>query len=234
MRYATNGEGVPPVARPGGGSELYGQDYWRTENLKFVKPHIRLEKVARIVNRMARGADCDLLDVGCGPATLRDWLHDGVRYHGIDIAIHEPTPTLLELDFLHSPIDFHGKKFDIIVAQGIFEYMSDQELTKMREISDLLAPGGSLIVSYWNFDHRRTHTSEAINNVRSISKFHRDLASCFNVTKFYPVSYNWKHGMPSRRLVKSLNIHVNVNIPVLSRILGVEYFFICSPLGPRG
>ena len=72
---------------------------------------------------MAQGKTYDLLDVGCGPATLMHLLDQNISYHGIDIAIHEPAPNLIEADFLENPISFHGRKFDIVLAQGIFEYV---------------------------------------------------------------------------------------------------------------
>jgi hypothetical protein len=35
--------------------------------------------------------------------------------------------------------------------------------------------------------------------------------------------------MSDRRLLRAINMHVNMNIPVISPKLAVEYFFICSP-----
>ena len=62
------------------------RDFWRQENLTYTKPHFRLEKSARLVNSLAAGKACDLLDVGCGPAALMQLLQPNIRYHGIDIA----------------------------------------------------------------------------------------------------------------------------------------------------
>ena len=39
---------------------------------------------------------------------------------------------------------------------------------------------------------------------------------------------NWHHLEPARKVVKTPNMHVNVNIPYISRVLAVEYFFICA------
>ena len=49
---------------------VYKRDFWADENTKYARPHYRMLKVARLVNRLAVGKDCRLLDVGCGPATL--------------------------------------------------------------------------------------------------------------------------------------------------------------------
>ena len=64
--------------RPGEASRLWGQyrkdasqeEFLESGKLKYNRPHYRLEKSARIINRLARGRSCTLLDVGCGPAAL--------------------------------------------------------------------------------------------------------------------------------------------------------------------
>ena len=52
-------------------------------------------------------------------------LHPNIQYYGIDIAIHDPAPNLIEADFLEAPIRFDGKRFDMVVAQGVFEYVGN-------------------------------------------------------------------------------------------------------------
>jgi hypothetical protein len=61
------------------------RDFWASESFKFVEPHFRMRKVAREVRRVTRGRECDLLDVGCGPATLASLMPPGLHYHGIDM-----------------------------------------------------------------------------------------------------------------------------------------------------
>jgi len=206
----------------------YKKDFWSEENLKFVNPHFRLEKAARVVNRIAHGRECDLLDVGCGPATLQHLLHKNIHYYGLDIAIHNPASNLIETDFLENPIKFNDKHFNIIIAQGIFEYVENAQSQKFAEIRGLLTEGGTFIVSYWNFGHRRTHISEPISNVQPLNSFRNSLARYFDINDCFPASHNWKHGMPNRKVVKALNMHINVTIPFISPILAVEYFFVCS------
>src|SRR4051812_35646427 len=79
----------------------------------------------------------------------------GVRYHGIDIAIQEPAPNLIETDIIEAPIAFGGKTFDVIVAQGMFEYVGRFQSQKFAEIASLLNDGGKFIVTYQNFVYRR-------------------------------------------------------------------------------
>ena len=78
---------------------------------KVYAPHFRMEKAARILNSISRNKQCDLLDIGCGPATLRQLLRSNINYHGIDIAIHNPAPNLIQADFLETPIKFYDKNF---------------------------------------------------------------------------------------------------------------------------
>ena len=92
--------------RPEVGTTLYKKDFWSEENLKYSRPHYRMEKASRILNKLARDRDCTLLDVGCGPATLMSLLQPNIHYYGIDIAIQNPAPNLVEADFLETPISF--------------------------------------------------------------------------------------------------------------------------------
>jgi SAM-dependent methyltransferase len=229
-----SGNGIAPENDAGSTAQYYKRDFWSKENLKFSQPHYRLEKSARIINRLARGRECTLLDVGCGPATLMGLISPNIQYHGIDIAIHDPAPNLIEADFLETPIRFGDKRFDIIVAQGVFEYTADLQSQKFAEIARLLNGNGTFIASYWNFDHRSKQISRPFSNVRSVDDFREGLADYFNIDRFSPVSHNWHHSSPNRKLIKAVNRHMDRNIPFISSILAVEYFFICSSRGPRG
>lgn len=215
-------------------AQSYKRDFWIQENLKHAPPHYRLQKTARIANKIAPEAGSDLLDIGCGPATLMHLLRDGVNYYGIDIAIHDPAPNLIEADILETPIKFGDRRFDIIVAQGVFEYIGDFQAAKLAEIAGLLNDDGTFIVTYTNFGHRGKQIFEAFSNVVSFDEFRADLDRYFTVKRFFPTSHNWHGGQPRRALVKAANMHVNLRIPLISPRLAVEYFFICSPRRPAG
>lgn len=209
--------------------QVYKKDFWSKENLKFSEPWYRIEKSARLVSRLARGRECSLLDIGCGPATLMRLLPPNVHYYGIDIAIPELAPNLLESDILKKPVRFGNKQFDIVIAQGIFEYLGKFQNLKFAEIAEILDENGIFIVSYTNFRHRRPVIYHAFSNVVSPEEFRADLARYFDIRRCFPFSHNWKHGQPGRKLVKAANMHFSVNIPFISDVLAVEYFFICSP-----
>ena len=204
------------------------KDFWSKENAKYSRPHYRLEKVARLINRLAQGKKCTLLDVGCGPATLMRQLTPNIEYFGIDIAIREPAPNLIEADLLESPIRFGDNRFDIVLAQGFFEYIGDYQSQKFAEIARILNEKGTFIVSYVNFSHRNRTVYWPYNNVQSLDSFRESLSRYFRINRYFPTSHNWNHAEPNRKFVKTVNMHINARIPVVSPILAVEYFFICS------
>lgn len=208
---------------------VYKRDFWAGERHKFVQPHFRMRKIVREIRRVTAGRECDLLDVGCGPATLERLLPPGVRYHGIDIAVPTPAPNLREMDILTEPIRFGDMKFDVILAQGLFEYVGDLQSQKLAEIADLVKPDGTFIVTYTNFAHRNTHYYYAFSNVQRPEEFKADLSRCFEVTRQYAGSHNWNHGQPNKSFMKVSQARLNVDIPVISPILAVDYFYICRP-----
>ncbi len=217
------------VSKDSSSNTLYKKDFWSKENLQYSRPHYRLEKSARIVNRIARDRKRTLLDVGCGGAALRPLLRPNIEYYGIDIAIHEPAPNLIEADFLEAPIPYADKCFDLIVAQGVFEYVGDFQGQIFSEIARLLNDGGVFIGSYVNFDHRDKCIYWPYSNVQSFDKFRHGLARHFQIDKISPTSHSWSHSEPSRKPAKAAHMHINANVPVISRALAVEYLFTCSP-----
>src|SRR5262249_44956417 len=60
-------------------STLYKKDFWSAENLKYSRPHYRMQKISRVINKLARGKECTLLDVGCGPAALKSLLRPNIE-----------------------------------------------------------------------------------------------------------------------------------------------------------
>lgn len=206
------------------------KDFWLDENLRYAEPYFRLEKCARIVNNLAQDNKSALLDVGCGPATLERLLHGNIQYFGIDIAIHTPAPNLCELDFARQEIKFDEKKFDIVVAAGVFEYLGDLQNAKFLEIQRLMNKGGKFVTTFTNFNHindRRIDHS-IYNNVKPIAAFKSDLESYFHIDKWFPSSHNWFCSEPRKKFLKQIQMPLETGIPVLTPLLAVNYFFICS------
>ena len=228
MNDPTVGESsVPEESR---GNTLYKRDFWSKENLNYSRPHYRLEKAARIVNRLARDKKSTLLDVGCGPAALMPLLRSNIQYYGIDIAIHDPAPNLIEADVVSRPIRFDDKRFDIVIAQGFFEYAGAFQAQKFVEISGILNDGGIFIASYVNFGHRDRAIYWPYSNVQPLSDFRESLTQHFKIKKSFPTSHNWRHSEPRRKIIRAVNMYTNISVPFISPVLGVEYFFICSKL----
>jgi SAM-dependent methyltransferase len=231
MEDTAGGKGTAPGSSLSGRVDQYKKDFWGKANLKFGEPWYRLRKAARIIDGLAGGRACTLLDIGCGPATLMRLLPPYIQYFGIDIAIQEPAPNLIEADLVESEIAFDGRRFDLVTALGVFEYVGDVQSRKFSEIARLLNGGGKFLVTYTNFGHRKKRIYEAFSNVQPLESFRRDLRRYFTIDRSFPASHNWKHSQPDRNFVKAANMHVNMNIPILSPVLAVDYFFICSPLG---
>jgi SAM-dependent methyltransferase len=171
--------------------------------------------------------------VGCGPATLRRLLDKNITYYGIDIAIHESVPYLIQTDFLQNTIAFDDRRFDIVLAQGVFEYAGALQSKKFAEIADILAENGSFLVSYVNFDHVNIQRYHVYNNMQPFGDFKRSLSQFFTIKRIIPTSHHWHHREPNRRIMKDLQMHMNVNIPILSSRFAIEYFFVCSPIKSR-
>ncbi len=206
-----------------------GKEYWVNENLLYLQPYFRLEKCARIVNGLAGGQACDLLDVGCGPATLSRLLDRQINYFGIDIAVHNPSPNLMEMDFARNEIGFGGRQFDIVVAAGVFEYMGDRQDAKLAEIGRLLKKGGKFVVTYTNFSHlHRIVDYEPYNNIQPLGRFRASLASHFRIDRWFASSHNWQCTEPRRRILKAVQMPLSLYVPLISPLLAVNYFFICS------
>src|SRR5438874_1177062 len=127
------------------------RDFWVEENMVYAKPMFRTRRLARMIAEYSKGEPCDLLDLGCGPAALRQVVGPNINYHGMDIAIHESAPNLRELDFAKNVIAYDNKRFGIVAAMGIFEYMGRYQAQKFAEINKILEPNGKFIMSYVNF-----------------------------------------------------------------------------------
>jgi SAM-dependent methyltransferase len=228
MNNPADGKGIAPGDSVDN-KTYHKKNFWSDKSAEYLRPHYRLEKCARMINRLAQGKECTLLDVGCGPATMMHLLAPNVQYYGIDIAIPDPAPNLIEADLLEAPIRFGDKHFDIVLAQGFFEYVGDFQSQKFAEIAQLLNGNGTFIVTYTNFGHRDKGTYWLYNNVQPLDDFRRSLARYFKVEKLIPTSHNWKHTEPNRKLLKAVNMPINVEVPFISPMLAPQYFFICSP-----
>ena len=49
------------------------------------------------------------------------------------MAVHDPAPNAVEADLVKSPIQFNDERFDIIIAQGFFQYIGTHQAEKFAE-----------------------------------------------------------------------------------------------------
>src|SRR5258708_15104422 len=199
------------------------KNYWIVENAQYAEPSFRLRKCARLVNELAKDRTWTLLDVGCGPAALRELLDPNITYYGLDIAIHNPASYLREVDFARNRIAFDQERFDFVVGMGVFEYMGERQKLKLQEISELLTDDGIFIMSYINFGHFRGKVWPNYNNVQRIEEMTRGVEEVFKVERRFPASHHWRQKQPGRNSLRPLQMLVNVNIPMISPALAVEY-----------
>lgn len=204
------------------------RNFWSKENLSYSKPNFRARKLARMIAEFSKGEPCDLLDIGCGPTALRQVVRPNVNYHGIDIAIHNPAPWLREVDLTRNPIAFDNKRFRFVVAMGLFEYMGKYQAWKFEEIRDILEPNGKFIMSYVNFGHFRRKIYDMYSNVQSIREMRSSLEQTFSVDRCFPECHHWRHKQPGKNALPGVQLRWERNVPLLSPLLAVEYFFICS------
>jgi hypothetical protein len=101
-------------------------------------------------------------------------------------------------------------------------------MQKFTEIRRVLKRRGVFLVSYVNFDHLHRRIYEPYSNVQSFQEFRKSLADVFRIDRCFPTSYHWYHREPNRKVLKSIQMRLNVRIPVISRFFAVEYLFICS------
>ena len=204
------------------------RDYWIEENKLYIEPSFRLKKCAQTINDLAGGRQVTLLDVGCGPAALRPLLARNVEYHGIDIAIHEKVPWLRERNIAEETIAWDDKRFDFVCAMGFFEYMGHQQQKKFEEIRNILKDDGRFMMSYINFKHMKHMVWPNYNNVKPVGEMKKGVEQVFHVDRLFPASHNWRPKQPGKRHLPGVQMHINFAIPVVTPMLAVEYFFLCS------
>jgi 2-polyprenyl-3-methyl-5-hydroxy-6-metoxy-1,4-benzoquinol methylase len=151
--------------------------FWNRRAKPFAVPHARLRVIARLIEE-SQGPRKTLLDVGCGPASLRQVLPAGTEYFGADVAdeiiagFSDPAH-FQALDWNRSGRIFDGRLFDVIVCSGFLEYTDDlgQALDRLRS---QLAPGGRIVASYMNHAHWSAWRFVLTGRTRSLPDPHKN------------------------------------------------------------
>lgn len=104
--------------------------------------------------------DCRILDIGCGSGRLLVYLHENGYGNLCGIDVDSSVLALIPAqvrgytehisDLSHYLRD-HQAKFDLIIAKDVLYYFPRHEAPqRMREISDALRPGGTIIAEVFN------------------------------------------------------------------------------------
>jgi SAM-dependent methyltransferase len=133
--------------------------YWEKRGLDFKKIHRRLLLIRSMFDMIPRLV-ASVLDVGCGPAILRELLPRHVEYFGVDFA-----PAIIEamndpehFEVADLNVDarcFGSRRFDLVICSGIFEYVHDAD-GFLRFLETKAQPDGYLIFTYTNRQHFRS------------------------------------------------------------------------------
>ena len=99
-------------------------------------------------------ANADVLELGCGPATVSPALADGRRYTGVDLSAGQlalarerlPDATFIQADFTTIELPLEG--FDAVVAFFVFNHLPRAEHAPMfARVCSWLRPGGRFMLS---------------------------------------------------------------------------------------
>src|SRR2546423_4832959 len=132
------------------------------------------------------------------------------------------------MDIIEEPVSFRGQTFDVIVAQGLFEYAGEFQAKLFAEIAGLLNDGGRFVLTYQNFGHRKREIYWPYSNVQKPGDFRRELSRFFRIERSYPGSHNWNHSQPGRTFMKASQARLTLNIPLISPVLAVDYLYVCT------
>jgi SAM-dependent methyltransferase len=134
-----------------------------------------------------------VLDVGGGSARIGEALLDQGASQYVDVDLSDSMldlararltrfgdkATLIQSDFLQASIP---GSFDVILALGYFDYIADAP-THVERISELIAPGGSVVASFprwtWTKGPIRKFRYEVVNNCPIFDYTREGLAELF-------------------------------------------------------
>lgn len=132
--------------------------HWEVRSPKFASVHTRLQVIGGLIAELPERPRT-ALDVGCGPARMRDALPPGVEYFGVDIAptviaAHADPEHFALADINAGAVPFEGRTFDVVICSGIFEYVHDPAAF-IDLVVDRTRVGGHVVLTYMNRWHYR-------------------------------------------------------------------------------
>lgn len=118
---------------------------------------VRERFLDEVLQRLPAGAE--LLELGCGPATVSPMLADGRRYTGVDLSAGQlalarerlPDATFIQGDF--TTMELPAAAFDAVVAFFVFNHVPRAEHAPMfARVFSWLRPGGRFMLSLGSSD----------------------------------------------------------------------------------
>lgn len=134
------------------------RQHWNRRASAFNNLHPRLHVIRALLDSIPIRIT-SVLDVGCGPGTLKQLMPEGVEYFGVDIATDaisaagDPEHFAVE-DLEVAPRAFGDRTFDVVICSGIFEYIHDRDQF-LAFLHRKTTAGGHLVLSQTNHQHYR-------------------------------------------------------------------------------
>lgn len=139
-----------------------------------------------------------IMDIGCGPGTILEYLPLDISYYGVDVSrnyIHAARRSFSARGtfFLGTASDFlrhnnsHLKSADLVLCNGLLHHLSDDEAIEVLRVSrQLMKPAGRLVCLEGTFLARQTRLSRWIvsadrgRHVRSEQEWKKLISQVFN------------------------------------------------------
>jgi SAM-dependent methyltransferase len=195
-----------------------------------------------------------VLDLGCGPGNLLDFLAPYGETHGSDYSsdalafcAERGYRRLFRADFHHLPL--RPETFDLITCIDVLEHLDD-DVRAISEVHRVLRPGGLLVASVpafralWGdhdtlYGHRRRYRTGEIRDKLEAAGFVVDRASYFEPLFFLPLWLyrNWKKVFRREGGIEAKDDFVALPRPVnalLTEVIAAERFALRHVSFPFG
>jgi len=96
----------------------------------------------------------DILDIGCGPAIVAQWLDSTQRYVGVEMQPEWmtylrwkfPQHTFIQRDVDREPLSLGNSEFDTVLMVAVIEHLSAPERV-ITEVRNHMKPGSRLVIT---------------------------------------------------------------------------------------